>query len=43
MERKSAPGKSKTMTNSTNDIGADISMNGQKIEMTTFRYLGATL
>ena len=36
--------KSKIMTNSTNNIGADISMNGQTIEeVTSLRYLGATL
>ena len=36
--------RSKTMTNSTNNIGADISMNGQKLEdMISFKYLGATL
>ena len=34
----------KTMTNSTNSISADISMNGQKLEeVTSFKYLGATL
>ena len=34
----------KIMTNSTNNISADISMNGQKLEeVTSFRYLGATL
>ena len=32
------------MTNSTNNISADIRMNGQKLEEgTSFRYLGATL
>ena len=32
------------MTNSTNNIGADISMNGQRLdEVTSFKYLGATL
>ena len=32
------------MTNSTNNINADISMNGQKVEeVTSFNYLGATL
>ena len=32
------------MTNSTNTISADISMNGQKLEaVTSFKYLGATL
>ena len=36
--------KSKIMTNSTNNISADIRMNGQKLEEgTSFRYLGATL
>ena len=36
--------KSKIMTNSTNNINADISMNGQKVEeVTSFNYLGATL
>ena len=36
--------KSKTMTNSTNNLSADISMNGQKLEeVTSFKYLGATL
>ena len=36
--------KSKIMTNSTNNISADISMNGQKLEeVTSFKYLGATL
>ena len=36
--------KSKIMTNSTNNISADISMNGQKLEEpTSFKYLGATL
>ena len=36
--------KSKIMTNSTNNITADISMNGQKLEeVTSFKYLGATL
>ena len=32
------------MTNSTDNISADISMNGQKLEeVTSFKYLGATL
>ena len=32
--------KSKTMTNSTNNISVDISMNGQKLEeVTSFKYL----
>ena len=36
--------KSKGMTNSTNNINADINMNGQKLEeVTSFRYLGGTL
>ena len=36
--------KSKIMTNSTNNISADISMNDQKLEeVTSFKYLGATL
>ena len=36
--------KSKLMTNSTNNIRADISMNGQNLEeVTSFNYLGATL
>ena len=36
--------KSKIMTNSTNNISADISMNGQKLEeVTSFKFLGATL
>ena len=35
--------KNKIMTNSTNNIGADMSMNGQKLEdVTSFKYLGAT-
>ena len=35
--------KSKIVTNSTNDISADISMNGQKLEeVTRFRHVGAT-
>ena len=35
--------KSKIMTNSTNNISADISMNGQKLEeVTRFKYLRAT-
>ena len=39
-----SPEKSTIMTNSTNNIKADISMKGQKLELvTTFRYLGATL
>ena len=36
--------RSKTMTNSKNNISSDISMNGQKSEeVTSFKYLGATL
>ena len=36
--------KSTIMTNSTNNISADISINGQKLEeVTSFQYLGATL
>ena len=36
--------KSKIMTNGSNNISADISMNGQKLEeVTSFKYLGATL
>ena len=36
--------KSKIMSNSTNKINADVSMNCQKLEeMTSFKYLGATL
>ena len=36
--------KSKIMTNSTNNISADISMNGQKLEeVTSFKYLEVTL
>ena len=32
------------MTNSTNNISADISMNSQKLEeVSSFKYLGATL
>ena len=31
------------MTNSTNNISADITINGQKLEVTTFKCLGATL
>ena len=37
-------GKNKIMTNSKNNISADISMNGQKQEeVTSFKYLGASL
>ena len=36
--------KSKIMTNSTNNISADINMNGQRLEeVTSFKYLGGTL
>ena len=36
--------KSKIMTSSTNNISADISMNGQKSEeVINFKYLGATV
>ena len=36
--------KSKIMTNSTNNISADVSVNGQKLEeVTSFKYLGVTL
>ena len=36
--------KSKVMTNSTNSISVDISVNGQMLEkVTSFKYLGATL
>ena len=36
--------KNKTMTNRMNNISADISMNGKKLEeMTSFKYLGAKL
>ena len=36
--------KRRTITNSTNNISADISMNGQKLEeVTSFQYLGSTL
>ena len=36
--------KSKIMINSTNNISAYISMNGQTLEkVTSFKYLGATL
>ena len=37
-------GKSKIMTNSTNNVSQDISMIGQKLEeVTSLKYLGATL
>ena len=36
--------KSKIMTNTTNNISADIRMNGQKLEeVTSFKHVGATL
>ena len=36
--------KSKIRINSTNNISADISMNGQELEeVTSFKYLGAAL
>ena len=36
--------KSTMMTNCTNSLNADITMNGQKLEeITSFKYLGATL
>ena len=36
--------KNKITTNSTDNIRADISMNGQKLEeVTSFEYLGVTL
>ena len=36
--------KSKIVTNSKNNIGAGINMNGQKLEdVTSIKYLGATL
>ena len=39
-----SPEMSKITTNSMNNISADISMNGQKLEeVTSFKYLGATL
>jgi len=42
--REVSTDKSKIMTNSTNNINAGISMNGQKlVEVTSFNYLGATL
>ena len=50
MDRATAYGKevstkkSKIMTHSTNNISADISINGKKLEeVTSFKYLGATL
>ena len=43
-EMKISTEKSEPLNNSTNNIGADISMNGQKLEeVTSFKYLGATL
>ena len=42
--KKVSTEKSKIMTNSTNNINADISMNGQKLEeVTNFKYLTAIL
>ena len=36
--------KSKTMTNCTNSLSADMTMKGQQLEeVTSFKYLGATL
>ena len=36
--------KSKTMTNSANNISADVDINAQKLEeVTSFKYLGSTL
>ena len=35
--------KSKIMANSTNNISAGISMSGLNLEVTSFKYLGATL
>ena len=35
--------KRKIMTNSMNNISADISMNSQKLEVTRFKYLGVIL
>ena len=35
--------KRKIMTKSTNNISADISMNGLKLQVISFKYLGATL
>ena len=35
--------KSKIMTKSTNNSSADFTMNVQKLEVTSFKYLGATL
>ena len=38
-----SPEKGQTMTNSTNDISTDISMNGEKLnEMISFKHLGTT-
>ena len=42
MEWKSAQRRTRSWPNSTNNIGADVSMNGQKLEeVTSFKYLGA--
>ena len=35
--------KSKIMTDSTHNVSADISINGQNLEVTSFKYLGVTL
>ena len=44
MQWKLAQKKSSIMTNSTNNIGADIIMSGQMLaEVTGFKYLGTTL
>ena len=44
LEWKSAQKKNKIMTNSTNNISVDISMNSQKLEkVTSSKYLVATL
>ena len=44
MEWESAQKKNKITTNSRNNISANISMNGQKLEqVTSFKYLKATL
>ena len=40
---KVCTGKSRIVTNSMNNISADITMNDQKLEVTSFKYLGATL
>ena len=44
MEVSTEKKKSKIMTNSTNDIGGNISISGQKLEeATSFKYLEATM